>query len=42
MVKLLILGNIIDPIVALSDIIPRLQVEKRNKSRPLQMSSLLS
>ena len=41
-VKLLLLSNVANPTTVIAGIIPRLQVEKRRKKRPLQMTCILS
>ena len=40
--KLLLLSNVANPTTVIAGIIPRLQVEKRRKKRPLQMTCILS
>ena len=42
MVKLILLSNIADPTAVISNLISGLQVEKRKKKRPLQMTGILS
>ena len=42
MVFLLLMTNLFDPRAVISQICPGLQVEKRKKKRPLQMSRIIS